>query len=109
MKFKLVFDEKKSELKIHCLYSKDNNIVLPDNTEHPVFFPIPIEFKTEIEEYITNIIDIEHNDKVKEITKEIRNLQEQRSLYIKELRKIINPKIIEKCKEFADGNPEYFI
>jgi len=109
MRFKIFYNEIKGILDVNCLQDDSGEIVLPENLNQHVFFPIPSDLLNEIHSEIMSILDQNISNEYKKIDEEIKELQKKRSNLIMNVRKQLNPLIIKKCEEFRNNNPEHFI
>lgn len=109
MRFKLYYSEKDKLLKINCLKDNFPDIILPENPDQHVYYPIPDELYEDIKKELNSIIPNEYIEIVKDLDEQISDLMKIRSECINDLRIKINPVIMERCKEFKLENAEYFI
>lgn len=109
MRFKLFYNEQKETLDINCLPDSFNDIILPDNVEQHVYYPIPKELGKQIKTEMMELIDQEDGAAIEEIRQQMLGLVQARKDLVNRLREKYNPLIMEKCKQFRDDNAEYFI
>lgn len=110
MRFKLFFNEQKNKLEINCLNdNKNKDIILPDDPEQHLYFPIPNTMKKDISAKLETLISDEVSAEFIALGNEIKALTDRRREMVNELRKKINPEIMEKCEEFRAENAEHFI
>jgi len=109
MRFKIFYNEKDSKLNINCLSDNHSDIILPENPDQHVYFPIPDELKDDIKKELLSLISDEDLESFENINDNIKLLLEQRKEMIHNIRKRTNPLIIEKCEEFKLERAEDFI
>lgn len=109
MRFKLHFDDQKQTIEINCLNDSNADIIIPEDTSQPVYFPIPNEMNAEIKKYLMKLVDDEMANEFKELSREIKNLTDKRRQMVNDLRAKINPLIVEECRKFRDDYAEHFI
>jgi hypothetical protein len=84
-------------------------VILPDNLDQHVYFPIPRELTPQIKDHMSNLIDDRYTKELEAIRQQMIDLHEKRQSLIYELREKYNAKIIEECEKFKDENAEHFI
>lgn len=111
MRFKIYYNEIQEKLDINCLKDSHCDIILPINPEQHVYYPIPENFKDVIKKELLQLIESEQNiiDELKDVMSNVKNLTDKRRELINELRRKMNPQIIEKCQTFREDHAEYFI
>ncbi len=109
MRFKVFYDEKINSIKINVLIDMSTDIILPENLDQSLHYPIPNELKKEIQKTVQNLIEEEDSQCIGNIDKDIANLVEKRKDTIKEMRKKYNPKIMKYCEDYKINFPEWFI
>lgn len=109
MHFKVVYNYFIDSLDINCLPDNNSDIILPENTDQHVYFPIPSDLKNKIKSEMNKIIPKEKSDEFSNLVKDIHILEKMRKEKISEIRKNINPEIIKVCKQFREDNAEEFI
>lgn len=109
MRFKIFFNEGEQKLDINCLNDNHTDIILPENPDQHVYYPIPNDLRSEIKEYLKDILDDNATDEINSIIGEIVELQQKRKQAIYNLREKLNPEIIQRCEIFKKENAEYFI
>jgi len=109
MRFKIYYNEKSNKLDINCLRDTYTDIILPENADQHVYFPIPGDMQKDIKAYLMPILSEEEATEIEKIRQEIEALNLKRKDFIEALRVKYNPVIIEKCEEFRLQNSEWFI
>ena len=109
MRFKIFFNEPKGALDVKCLKDDSNEIILPENTNQHVFYPIPAELMKEIYDDLLSLLDQSITDEFNAIYASIKELQQKRNTMVDGVRAKLNPSIIERCEKFKLTHPEYFI
>jgi hypothetical protein len=110
MRFKLFFNEKEQKLDFNCLTDSNTDIILPENPEQHVYYPIPNDLQREMKAALMPLIEDENiSQEIADLQVEIKNILEKRRQLIYDLRMKLNPSIIEVCKQFKEDNAEYFI
>ena len=94
---------------MNCLKDDTNEIILPENTNQHVFYPIPSVLTKEIHDDLLSLLDQSITDEFNAIDASIKELQQKRKAMIDGVRAKLNPSIIERCENFKLNHPEYFI
>ena len=109
MRFKIFFNEPKGVLDVNCLKDDSNEIILPENTDQHVYYPIPSELTKEIYDDLLSLLDQSITDEFSAINASIKELQQKRKAMIDDVRAKLNPSIIKQCEDFKLNHQEYFI
>jgi hypothetical protein len=109
MRFKLYYNEQTEQMDFNCLKDKFTDVILPDDPNQHVYFPIPDELQNEIREELLSLVTAQDSEDMQLISEQMKALTSKRKELVNNLRVKLNPKIIEKCKEFKEDNAEYFI
>lgn len=113
MQFKLVYDHNTESLDIRGLSNNHQDIILPVNPFQDVYFPMPEKMNNKLQkilhERLIKLIPPEQNKEFIQMIKNPNTNREDRFDKIYDMRKIINPQIIEVCKKFRLDYPEEFI
>lgn len=109
MRFKIFFNEPKGALDVMCLKDDSNEIILPENTNQHVYYPIPAELMKEIHDDLLSLLDQSITDELNAIGAAINDLHQKRNTMVDGVRAKLNPSIIERCENFKLTHPEHFI
>ena len=109
MRFKLFYNENECRLDINCLGDNFTDVILPENLDQHVYFPIPSDLAKEIQKDLLAMIEEDDSIELEEFRQQMMAIVEERKKLVHKLRAKYNPMIIEKCKEFREENAEYFI
>jgi len=109
MRFKLFFSEVSKTITINVLKDSGVDIILPENLDQHLYYPIPNEMQQEVLKSIQKIIKDEDTKCLIQMEDDITVAIKKRAEAINSMRKKYNPKIMEFCQEFKMKNPEWFI
>lgn len=109
MRFKIYYDEKDKQLDINCLKGTNTDVIIPENVDQHVYYPIPDDLQGEIKVFLRDILNEQISEELEAVQYEMMQLIEKRKEIITKTRQKLNPVIIEKCKEFKVLNAEYFV
>ena len=116
MKFKICQNSNHASgeaLKINILpdnkYSTQDIVSVPDEPNGHVMYPIPSGLEPQVQEYLNSIIKQEKHDLFNRYETKINEIIQERKQEMLKLRKELNPKLLEKLKEFQNEHPEYFL
>jgi len=101
MRFKIYYNQETEQMDFNCLKDKFTDVILPEDPNQHVYFPIPDELQNKIREELLSLFSEKDSEEIQ--------LSSKRKELVNNLRVKLNPKIIEKCKEFREDNAEYFI
>lgn len=109
MRFKVIFDEKTKSLEINAIPDGFSDIILPENVDQHVQFPIPDDAYSIFYKQLRTLITEQDTQHFKDLQDNLEQIQTSKRLAMQKLRTELNPKIIELCVDFKENNPEYFI
>lgn len=109
MRFKLYYNEATNELDFNCLKDNNTDIILPDNPDQHIYYPVPDELRDDIHTELLTLIDQEIAEQFSEINDEVQELMTKRRVLMSKIRKQINPLVMKKLLDFKEDNAEYFI
>lgn len=111
MRFKVIFMENTNKFKVNVLIDSSTEIILPENPDQHVFYPIPAQGRDEIAEKIETLLSeySDEQERLIQIFNDIKVLHDEKRTLITELRRKINPEIFNICEEFRNEYPEYFL
>lgn len=109
MRFKLHFNEERQKLEVNCLNDKAGDIIIPEDVNQHIHYPIPSDLKTRIKKSLDELLLDSYTQEFINIDKQIKDLTNHRREMMNKIRQEVNPKIIEKCKSFRMDNAELFI
>ncbi len=109
MRFKVFYDEKINSIKIGVLTDTSTEIILPENVDQSLHYPIPNEFKKEVQKTVQNLIDSDDSACIDRIDKDFADLVQKRKDTMKKMREKYNPLIMKFCEDYKMNFPEWFI
>lgn len=109
MKFKVFYNEQTKKLDINCLMDNFNDVILPENLDQHVSFPIPKDLLGECKQYLVQILDEEDISALQKICDDMEALVKLRRDTIYKFREKYNPLIVKRCEQFREDYAEWFI